>query len=273
MQPCSIKNLSVNTINSKLSRRMSFAQVHNDWLETGIPQCGCSSPDYCQITAMVIGSNVMVCIWCGPNPRLLYCNPWCDINNGSCDDDAKHVQGRVFPTLGLPVYSSCPISPVKPLHIDCVLGTTCPVNKMAGDEDCLNDIIMCTWAWSTSMWSGITVLFLISGQCEEFIYGGCGGNKPSSNCLKLAVRHVELMWMKPQKLQDVCPMSIVWVFRSLNACSIVYCTSWTSLYCCNQWELFVACCYMHNNVLALFLYITESHLSHSALQYKRLQCN
>ena len=101
----------------------------------------------------------------------------CDINNGGCADEC------VFETVFC-IRAPCPpLVSCQPKEnpcnlIDCAPGTTCRVNEKTGAGECIKDI--CSLKPDPGPCRGSFPSYFFnfkSGQCEKFIYGGCGGNE------------------------------------------------------------------------------------------------
>ena len=68
--------------------------------------------------------------------------------------------------------------------IDCAPGTTCRVNEKTGSGECID---ICTLEAEPGPCRGSFLSYFFnskSGQCEKFIYGGCGGNENRFSLLK-----------------------------------------------------------------------------------------
>ena len=114
-----------------------------------------------------------------PFTSLPYCSPSCDINNGGCADDEECVLETVFCIRApCPPLVSCRPKENPCNLIDCAPGTTCRVNENTGAGECIKDI--CALEVEPGPCRGSIPSYFFnfkSGQCEKFIYGGCGGNE------------------------------------------------------------------------------------------------
>jgi tissue factor pathway inhibitor len=146
--------------------------------------------DYCQTED---GGRIECDGLCDVDPftSLPYCSPSCDINNGGCADDEECVLETVFCIRApCPPLVSCRPKENPCNLIDCAPGTTCRVNENTGAGECIKDI--CALEVEPGPCRGSIPSYFFnfkSGQCEKFIYGGCGGNE---NRFSLLEEHLVL---------------------------------------------------------------------------------